>query len=324
MRRVRMLLSALALSTAACANSTPDNPRPSVHADEVDGSPKDGRTTNPSYPRCGTMAPSEETKQTLQARVAVMRGRLAETRLSRLGHYRIPVHFHVINKGAGIENGDIPDDVLNKQIEVLNSDFNVGGERSSAQMPFEFVLASTDRWTNPTWFTMATGSVEFGAKKAIVGEGDTGPLDLHVYTVDALDGNTPVLGWSRYPSDYAREPWRDGVVLQYTSLPGLGEAHSDLGHNATHEVGHWLGLYHPFEGGCSEPGDHVDDTPADKQRQPSDCLNPTPPDTCPSMAGADPIHNYMDYSYDECMNQFTVGQRDLAQAMFELYRLDGS
>jgi Pregnancy-associated plasma protein-A len=76
------------------------------------------------------------------------------------------------------------------------------------------------------------------------------------------------------------------------------------GKTLTHETGHWLGLYHPFEGGCSPPGDLVDDTPP--QGTPtSGC--PVGKDTCPG-GGVDSVHNYMDYSYDSCMNQFTRGQ----------------
>ena len=84
----------------------------------------------------------------------------------------------------------------------------------------------------------------------------------------------------------------DGCVVTYESLPG-GRSPYGLGKTLTHEIGHWFNLRHTFEGGCSGPGDFVDDTPA--QGVPTfGCPNITVPDTCPSP-GLDPIHNYMNY-----------------------------
>jgi len=84
-----------------------------------------------------------------------------------------------------------------------------------------------------------------------------------------------------------------------------------------HEVGHWMGLLHTFQGGCSSSGDLVADTP--QEGEPSyEC--PTTRDTCLADPGVDPVRNFMDYSYDTCMNMLTLGQTSRMDAAFEKYR----
>ena len=90
----------------------------------------------------------------------------------------------------------------------------------------------------------------------------------------------------------------------------------DQGETATHEAGHWLNLAHTFDGGCNHWGDHVDDTPP-MLVPTSGC--PGGKDTC-REPGLDPIHNYMDYSYDSCYTEFTRGQTLRAQDAWLRYR----
>ncbi len=124
------------------------------------------------------------------------------------------------------------------------------------------------------------------------------------------------LGIATFPWDYARNASVDGIRVHYGSLPGGDIANYNLGETATHEAGHWFGLYHTFQGGCTATNDEVADTPA--QAGPtSGC--PEGADTCP-LPGTDPIHNYMDYSYDSCYTQFTAGQTARMQQMFSAYR----
>ena len=99
-------------------------------------------------------------------------------------------------------------------------------------------------------------------------------------------------------------------------MPGGAIANYNLGFTATHEAGHWIGLYHTFQNGCSAVGDRIDDTP--RQRFPtSGC--PAGQDSCPEP-GLDPIHNYMDYSYDPCYTEFTAQQATRMQQQWLAYR----
>ncbi|XXX44121.1 zinc metalloprotease [Sorangium sp. So ce119] len=284
--------------SAAC-NSDPSTPAEEAPAvadvdpEQVEAAPAPLRRS------CGTVELSDTEKEEVEllVRSRVPAGFTAGTSVV------IPVHVHVINKGAGVSNGDVPDEVIKRQIDVLNAAY--AGTR------FQFNLASTDRTTNATWYTMGQGSTaERNAKNALR---QGGPDHLNLYTANLGGG---LLGWATFPSDYARSPKMDGVVVLQSSLPGGRAAPYNEGDTATHEVGHWLGLYHTFQGGCSKTGDYVDDTAS--ERAPAyGC--PSGEDTCRG-GGLDPIENYMDYTDDSCMDAFTAGQADRMSAMWDSYR----
>jgi len=220
----------------------------------------------------------------------------------------INVHFHVIMKDSTLAGGNVPDSQIANQISVMNAGYANSG--------ITWVLASTSRTTNSGWFTnVGPDTSQQTAMKSSLRTG--GVKDLNVYTVGFASGaGAGLLGYSTFPSDYSSAPTDDGCVILFSSLPGGSSAPYDLGQTLTHEAGHWVGLYHTFQGGCSGSGDQVSDTPAEASSA-SGC--PTGRDTC-SSAGVDPIHNFMDYSDDSCMNQFTAGQVTRLRSQIATYR----
>jgi hypothetical protein len=253
--------------------------------------------------RCGTLQPDAETIAAIDAEVDAIILEREGVEPSATGG-TINVYFHVINRGAGIANGDVPDSQILDQIAVLNAAY--------ASLGWSFNLVSIDRTTHTTWYTMGPGtSAERQAKQALrQGTAD----DLNIYSASPGGG---LLGWATFPSDYSRRPSQDGVVILYSSLPGGSAVPYNLGDTGTHEVGHWMGLYHTFQGGCNGNGDYVSDTPA--ERSPAyGC--PIGRNSCARKPGLDPVTNFMDYTDDACMDRFSTGQDTRMDQMFTAYR----
>ncbi len=203
----------------------------------------------------------------------------------------VPVYVHVIRSGTAASQGNLSDSMVSAQIAALNT------AHRNARSPFVFKLVSTSRTTNSVWFTATQNSVAESAMKRSLHRGGTNALNLYTLNVPG------VLGWSTLPSSASSNLLNDGVVVRFTTLPGGTYVGYNSGDTAVHEVGHWFGLYHVFQGGCSTTGDYISDTPAQAFAQYSCGFS----DTC-TAPGTDPVSNFMGYTPDSCMYTFSAGQ----------------
>jgi hypothetical protein len=292
--------------------------------------------------KCGTPEPTDADRFAQKSALSIYKGRPVS---SRAPSRTVPTCFHVLSTSSGV--GNLTDAQLQAQLDALNTAFGSGSccdtdlswckDNCSVDTGFDFGMAVLDGGRN-----VIDGSVTYNVSDSVAcvtrttnnlwaGDGDEHAMKsalrkgdkkvLNVYFVNFADG---LLG-------YAYLPWQvnvpvldgipvlDGVVNHYDSIPGGGYGVYDEGDTLVHEVGHWLGLLHTFQGGCSI-SDGVADTAPEQSPNYGGCSSPGSRDTCPGD-GPDPVFNFMDYSNDECMYEFTVGQRLVMEAVWDIYRL---
>lgn len=208
----------------------------------------------------------------------------------------VRVYVHVLR---GTRGGAVSRPRIERQVAVMNRAY--AGKQSvlGAAAPFIFRLAGVDVTVNANWRRMDEGSVAERHAKRVLHLGGARALNLYVN-----GSESGLLGWATQPTSYRRASLLDGVVVNRRTLPGGSRGRYSAGDVAVHETGHWLGLFHTFTGRCGNRGDLVADTAAESR--PSYAC-PRKRNTC-AAPGRDPIHNFMDYSYDGCMDRFTAGQ----------------
>ena len=221
----------------------------------------------------------------------------------------VPVWFHVVHDGA---TANLTQKQLDSQLTALNMGF--AGVEGGYDTGFRFRLAGVTRTDNAAWLNHGYGDkTERDMKKALHRGGrDT----LNVYFTNAAN---LYLGWAYFPNLTDSRLFLDGTVVNWQTVPGASTAYAgryDLGKTLTHEAGHWINLHHVFNGGCNANGDYVADTPPQLIAT-RGC--PIGQDSC-KEPGIDSIHNYMDYSFDSCYNQFTAGQAARAQDAWLYFR----
>ncbi|KAK7941538.1 metalloprotease [Apiospora aurea] len=236
---------------------------------------------------CGFKEPTAEDVAIAQSFAAQEAEALAASNetMSLQAQTNVNVYFHVIATSQSTSGGYISASSLTRQLDAMNERF--------APYGFSFTQAGADWTVNSAW---ARDGSELTMKRQLR-KGD-------------VQGPQPSV--SSGSSDF----YYDGVSVLGSTVPGGSYTGYNLGLTAVHEAGHWLGLYHTFQGGCSGQGDYVDDTPPEASAA-SGC--PIGRDTCPG-GGVDPIHNYMDYTQDSCYEEFTPGQVTRMNSYWKNYR----
>ncbi|KAF2168318.1 hypothetical protein M409DRAFT_21755 [Zasmidium cellare ATCC 36951] len=251
--------------------------------------------------RCGTAEPGDALKVELNEAYF---SKVAE--VSRVDEREINTYVHVVTSKA--KRSMYTKEMVQEQMEVMNDAY--------APVGITFLTKSINFTINDDWAAAGQDSPTEQEMKSALRRGTY--ADLNLYFTSDLPGG--LLGFCYFPvaNPTSTDLILDGCMCLADSMPNGTATEYNLGYTAVHEVGHFMGLYHVFQGtSCSGSGDNVNDTPL--QKTPTQGC-PSSQDSCPGAKGVDSIHNYMDYSTDECMYEFTDGQIDRAISIYSQQR----
>ncbi len=249
----------------------------------------------------------------------------------------IPVVFHIIHNN-GLEN--ISQAQIMDQIRILNEDFRrkegtagFSTEGVASDMQIEFRLAQYDPNGNKSDGIIRVQSTKTDnaddAAKALSYWNSAKYLNIWVVkSINSGQVSGTILGYAQFPWTQSSKPTTDGVMIRSDQIGIIGTGQiTQGGRTLTHEIGHWLGLYHTFQDGCeggtssncASQGDQVCDTPPVAESSSgcavgkNSCTNDVPDLN-------DMVRNYMDYSDGSCLNTYTAGQKARIYSMLPLYR----
>ncbi|KAK2591340.1 hypothetical protein QQS21_010964 [Conoideocrella luteorostrata] len=241
---------------------------------------------------CGAPEPTEEHIAVAKL-MAVNETMINANEFAAQANVNVPVYVHVVAKS---KNEYAKDKDIRSTIADMNADYR--------NMGFQFSLKSIDYTVNKDW---ASGKNDMAMKKKLR-KGNYKTLNLYYVNTVRSSTSGQINGQCYFPTSGAKGDvlTRDGCTIRQDQMTN--------GQTTTHEVGHWLGLYHTFQGGCKGDGDHVSDTPACQKSWSCDEKQ----DTCPTLPGKDAVHNFM--AYGKCRDRFTAGQGKRARSQYQYYR----